>query len=93
MDRLSRLRTIALLGATALLVTIVHASLVGLTVQQTEAQDTPACSDGIDNDHDGWIDYPGDGGCEGILDEDEIQGIYADRSDEDQPEFFNVPPL
>lgn len=93
MDRLSRLRTIALLGVTVLLVTIVHSSIAGVPAQISEAQDTPACSDGIDNDHDGWIDYPGDGGCEDILDEDEIQGIYADHSDEDQPEFFNVPPV
>lgn len=93
MDRFTRLRTVALLGITALLVTVVHSSIVGVPAQISAAQDTPACSDGIDNDHDGWIDYPDDGGCEGLLDEDEIQGIYADRSEQDDPEFFNVPPL
>ena len=40
---------------------------VTLTVTQT----TFACSDGIDNDGDGWIDYPADWGCTSPTDDDE----------------------
>jgi len=31
----------------------------------------PACSDGLDNDGDGKIDYPADPGCADLLDNDE----------------------
>lgn len=92
MDRFTRLRTVALLGLSALLVTIIHTAAVGLPAETSHAQ-TPACSDGIDNDHDGWKDYPADGGCEDLLDEDEIQGIYADRDPAHFPEPSNIPPV
>jgi hypothetical protein len=36
---------------------------------------TPQCSDGIDNDSDGFIDYPADPGCSSVLDNDETDPI------------------
>jgi len=36
-----------------------------------EKVDTPACSDGIDNDNDGPMDYPADPDCVSALDDDE----------------------
>jgi hypothetical protein len=38
---------------------------------------TPQCSDGIDNDGDGLIDYPADPGCTDALDNDETNGPLA----------------
>lgn len=92
MDRFTRLRTVALLGTGALLITLLHTATVGLPSDMSLAQ-TVECSDGIDNDHDGAIDHPDDGGCEGFLDESEVQGIYADRSQQEKPEFIDVAPL
>lgn len=92
MDRFSRLRTVALLGLTVLIITIIHTAAVGLPAQTSLARSVE-CSDGIDNDHDGWTDYPNDGGCEGALDEDEVQGVYADRDPAHFPEPSNIPPL
>lgn len=37
-------------------------------------QVTPACSDGSDNDGDGFTDYPNDGGCSSASDNDETGG-------------------
>ncbi len=34
------------------------------------------CSDGIDNDHDGYIDYPSDRGCYSLLDDNEKDYIF-----------------
>ncbi|TSC60636.1 MAG: hypothetical protein Greene041662_187 [Candidatus Peregrinibacteria bacterium Greene0416_62] len=92
MERLSRLRTVALLGLSALIIATVHTAAVGLPAQTSLAQSV-VCSDGIDNDHDGWTDYPNDGGCEGALDEDEVQGVYADRDPANFPEPSNIPPV
>ncbi len=37
----------------------------------------PECADGIDNDHDGLIDYPNDPGCAFANDDTETGGSYA----------------
>ena len=92
MDCFTRLRTVALLGLAALIITTAHTAAVGLPAQTSLAQ-TVECSDGIDNDHDGWTDYPNDGGCEGFLDENEIQGIYGDRDPVHFPEPSDIAPL
>lgn len=92
MDRFSRLRTVVLLGLSVLIITVMHTASVGLPAERSLAR-TVACSDGVDNDHDGWTDYPSDGGCEGALDEDEIQGVYADRDPAHFPEPSNIPPI
>jgi uncharacterized repeat protein (TIGR01451 family) len=92
MDRFNRLHTVALLGLTVLIITVLHTAAVGLPVEMSLAQSV-ACSDGIDNDHDGWTDYPNDGGCETRLDEDEVQGVYADRDQVHFPEPSNIAPL
>ncbi len=44
----------------------------------------PACSDWLDNDGDGLIDYPNDPGCSGYLDDDEGDGSTGDGEDEDE---------
>lgn len=42
--------------------------------------DLPACSDGIDNDNDGKIDYPADPGCSNAEDNDETNPIVNNFS-------------
>jgi hypothetical protein len=39
--------------------------------------DPPQCSDGIDNNHNGLIDYPADPGCYASIDDTEDFGSYA----------------
>jgi hypothetical protein len=41
------------------------------------------CSDGVDNDHDGKTDYPGDLGCSSPQDRTEKEPACADRLDND----------
>lgn len=36
-----------------------------------EDQDPTQCDDGVDNDGDGWVDFPDDPGCENAADDDE----------------------
>jgi len=43
----------------------------GFCVERTQ-ESRPACSDGVDNDGDGLIDYPVDPGCEAAEDDDEM---------------------
>ena len=43
----------------------------GFCVERTQ-ESRPACSDGVDNDGDGLIDYPVDPGCEAAEDDDEV---------------------
>lgn len=40
--------------------------------------DLPQCSDGIDNDGDGLIDWPEDPGCESAEDDDETTPVFDD---------------
>ena len=43
----------------------------------------PACNDGIDNDGDGYIDYPGDNGCATQSDTDEQKPVCSNGEDDD----------
>ncbi|MFO0601805.1 MAG: hypothetical protein U0324_01465 [Polyangiales bacterium] len=51
----------------------------------------PACSDGRDNDGDGYFDYPGDVGCEAPNDDEERGGSFAAGTSE--AIFFATPLL
>jgi hypothetical protein len=59
--------TLLLLGTFALLLPL---------STQSAAQSADACNDGIDNDHDGLIDYPADPGCAWIWDGDWSERAY-----------------
>jgi len=48
-----------------------------LPVSDLTRQPPPACSDGIDNDGDGWVDYPADPGCFSANDDTEEAGTLA----------------
>ena len=53
-------------------ITLAHAEVGGLTCPGTDGTDgPPECSDGIDNDGDGVIDFPADPGCESPQDDSE----------------------
>ncbi len=47
------------------------------------AQRQPQCSDGVDNDGDGKIDFPADPGCDSRQDDDERNFQCSDRVDND----------
>jgi endoglucanase len=54
------------------------------------------CSDGLDNDGDGLIDYPADPGCLSVLDADETNAVTvvaacADKIDNDNDGFIDYP--
>lgn len=49
----------------------------------------PQCSDGIDNNHNGLVDYPADPGCYAPVDDSEDLGSYA--SGASQTLFFEEP--
>ncbi|MGZ5325749.1 MAG: lytic murein transglycosylase, partial [Solirubrobacterales bacterium] len=75
---MKRTLTLAIaLGTTLAVVAAGSASSVtvdlssGVTVHVPTGGILPACSDGIDNDGDGLIDYPADPGCSEPLDNDE----------------------
>ena len=51
--------------------------------------DPPQCSDGIDNNHNGLIDYPADPGCYAPIDNTEDLGTYASGASETL--FFQSP--
>jgi hypothetical protein len=53
----------------------------GLTF--VERYGIPFCTDGIDNDGDGTIDYPADGGCTSATDGSEFAGTVCDNGYED----------
>ena len=89
MSRTSRSKTLAILAMAALSVSTLHVIAVGTTCAVAA---TFACNDGVDNDHDGYTDYPLDGGCESPMDENEGPGIYADRDPRNQPDPV-LPPL
>ena len=40
----------------------------------------PACSDGVDNDNDGKIDFPADPGCTSAADNNEADPVVADNA-------------
>ena len=55
--------------------------------------ETPACSDGLDNDGDGTADYPDDPGCASTVDESENAASVAcdDRVDDDGDGLIDFP--
>jgi hypothetical protein len=55
--------------------------------------ETPACSDGLDNDGDGTADYPDDPGCASTVDESENAASAAcdDRMDDDGDGLIDFP--
>jgi len=52
---------------------------------------TPACSDGLDNDRDGRVDYPADFGCAAPNDDSERGGSYSQGVS--QPIFVGTPSI
>jgi hypothetical protein len=54
---------------------------------------TPACADGLDNDGDGTVDYPGDPGCLSSVDEseNEVSLPCDDRLDDDGDGLVDFP--
>lgn len=72
----TRRSTLAVLSAATLLISSMHVTATGV---EGAYASTFACNDGDDNDHDGGIDYPLDGGCESPNDQNEGPGIYANR--------------
>lgn len=79
----TRIKTLGILCAGTLLLSLVH-----LTVSSQAATSVNAsfaeCSDGLDNDHDGYIDYPQDQGCDSLHDEVEglgSRGVFLTVSD------------
>ena len=65
-----------------LFTTISIIALIGLSasslahnLQTVSAQGYSECADGIDNDHDGFVDYPQDEGCESL--HDTLEGPYG----------------
>lgn len=66
---ISRMKTLALLGATAAALMVLHAvSATDSAVKTEAALPHPQCNDGIDNDRDGHIDFPEDNSCDAIDD-------------------------
>jgi hypothetical protein len=65
-----------------------------LVVQTTSVGPPAACSDGIDNDSDGFIDYPADQGCTSAADTDETDpppAACSDGIDNDSDGFIDYP--
>ncbi len=78
-----RLRILAILSISALAVLTAHTVSVGLPSESALA-DFPACSDGKDNDLDGFADYPQDEDCLTLHDESEgptHNGLFLSLSD------------
>ncbi|MFO0671827.1 MAG: hypothetical protein U0235_19760 [Polyangiaceae bacterium] len=53
------------------------------------ASGKPRCSDGVDNDNDGLVDFPADPGCSAADDETENPGTFATGAG--RPLFFAYP--
>ena len=60
-------------------------------VSPTRSPDAPACADGLDNDGDGFVDYPADLGCAAANDDTERAGSYAVGASE--PIYFDTPQI
>ena len=71
-----------------------------MTALQCPAQPLPQCSDGIDNDGDGLVDFPADPGCFGPTDNDEFNQLSIPQCPNGQqptqqttivaPKFFGI---
>ncbi len=57
----------------------------------TNCRPCPACSDGIDNDNDGFTDFPYDKGCFDSVDTDEAGNACSDGIDNDGDGFIDFP--
>ncbi|MCF7844821.1 MAG: DUF11 domain-containing protein [Kiritimatiellales bacterium] len=65
MSRFSqRVKIVTTLGAVAIVVAVAHTLVKGVPAEQALAISAPECSDGLDNDVDGQIDYPEDTDCD-----------------------------
>jgi hypothetical protein len=62
---------------------------IGYTPKAPSATPAPQCSDGIDNNNNGLIDYPADPGCYAPVDDSEDLGTYASGASE--PLYFQLP--
>ncbi len=65
-----------------------------LAVQTTSVGPPPACSDGVDNDSDGFTDFPNDPGCTSAADTDETDPpppACSDGVDNDSDGFTDFP--
>ena len=79
----SRIRMLGILSLSALLVTMLHSSVVQLPTETVSAA-FAECADGIDNNNDGLIDYPQDPKCSSLQDDTEGnvgKGIFLSLSD------------
>lgn len=79
----SRIRMLGILSLSALLVTMLHSSVVQLPTESASAA-FAECADGIDNDSNGYIDYPQDPNCSSLQDNSEGntgKGIFLSLSD------------
>ncbi|MDA1208519.1 MAG: hypothetical protein O2904_00610 [bacterium] len=65
-----RVKHLAVLSLSGLLITILQPSISSFTVETAHAASNE-CADGIDNDFDGFIDYPQDTQCLSLHDESE----------------------
>ena len=70
-------------------ITYIVADDLGYVPVDPLRQPPPACSNGIDDDGDGTIDFPADPGCAFANDDDESGGTYTEGSSE--PIFFKLP--
>ena len=78
-----RTQNLAILALSGLLITIIQPITYGFTIETAHAASNE-CADGIDNDFDGFIDYPQDPQCLSLHDESEGptgRGIFLRISD------------
>lgn len=69
--------------------TYIVADDLGYTPKDPLANPPPQCSDGIDNDGDGKIDFPADEGCAFANDDSEEGGTYSEGAS--TPIYFRLP--
>lgn len=71
MTRFTRLRTLSMLSLALFGVTAVHSVLIGVPALDAHAEQPAECSDAVDNDNDGDVDYPEDQSCLSPIDNSE----------------------
>ena len=79
----SKIRMLGVLSLGALLVTMLHSTVVQLPAETVSAA-FAECADGIDNDNNGKIDYPQDPKCQSLQDDSEgdpVQAVFISLSD------------
>jgi hypothetical protein len=70
-------------------ITYIVADDLGYTPKDPLSNPPPACSDGIDNDGDGTVDFPADPGCAFANDDSEEGGTYSEGVS--TPIYFKLP--